>query len=92
MKYVYQVNIDKFVQLFTRVFGVSMNLNDKELIVREGIARLEAWFRRMGLPTRLSEAGIPADRIDEMAEKAHQVGNFKVLNREDIAQVLTLAL
>ena len=92
MKYVYQVNIDKFVQLFTRVFGVSMNLNDKELIVREGIAWLEAWFRRMGLPTRLSEAGIPADRIDEMAEKAHQVGNFKVLNREDIAQVLTLAL
>lgn len=92
MKYVYQVNIDKFVQLFTRVFGVSMNLNDKELIVREGIARLEAWFRRMGLPTRLSEAGIPTDRIDEMAEKAHQVGNFKVLNREDIAQVLTLAL
>ena len=45
----------------------------------------------MGLPTRLSEAGIPADRIDEMAEKAHHVGNFKVLNREDIAEVLTLA-
>ena len=63
MKYVYQVNIDKFVQLFTRVFGVSMNLNDKERIVREGIARLEAGFRRVGLPTRLSEAGIPADRI-----------------------------
>lgn len=92
MKYVYQENIDKFVQLFTRVFGVGINLNDKEAIVAEGIARLEAWFQRMGLPIRLSDADIPADRIVEMAEKAHEVGNFKVLSKEDIVNVLNLAI
>lgn len=50
MKYVYKTDIDKFVQFAVRVFDVSLAFDDPEKIVFEMIARLESWYRKMGLP------------------------------------------
>lgn len=95
MKYVYKENIDKFVQFAVRVFDVDFAYNDKELIVREMIARLEAWYRKMELPTRLSDVGIKEDRLREMADKCMvgkpRVGYFKQLFADDVYQIYQLA-
>ncbi|GAA0180402.1 iron-containing alcohol dehydrogenase [Clostridium sediminicola] len=95
MKYVKNVNIDRFVQLATRVFGVE-NENNKEIVVEKGIACLEEFFKSLGLKITLTEAGIPVDRFEEMEIKAignsDHIGNFKQLKKGDIVEILKLAI
>lgn len=95
MKYVYKDDIDRFVQLAVRVFDVDLAFADRDGIVREMIRRLEDWYRRMGLPVRLSEGGIPADRLREMADLClfgrPSVGNFRKLQAEDVLAIYRLA-
>ncbi|HEY5586984.1 MAG TPA: iron-containing alcohol dehydrogenase [Ruminiclostridium sp.] len=96
MKYVYRENIDKFVQFAIRVFDVDYSFDNKERIVIEMINRLEKWYKEMGLPTRLSDAGINDDKLVEMSKKALEgrlsLGNFKKLQSADVHEILKLAL
>lgn len=95
MKYVKNENIHRFVQLATRVFWVPME-KDKETVANKGIACLEEFFKSLGLSTKLSEAKIPTDKFNEMAEKAvgneGYVGKFKKINKDDIVKILKLAM
>ncbi len=93
MKHVYKHDIPRFKQFAERVFEVTAG-SDEEVAL-EGIARLESFFREIGLPVTLSEAGIPHDRLDEMAKKcawrSADVGNYVKLTEDTVRQVLELA-
>lgn len=95
MKYVKNENMERFEQLATRVFAVP-NGEDKQAIVDSGIVRLEEFFKSLGLKTTLTEAGVPVDRFEEMALKAiggsEFVGRFKQLKKDDIVEILKLAI
>ena len=60
--------------------------------------RLEAFFRRMGLPQTLTELGIDGSRLEEMAKKATGIafgeesplGNFKKLAWQDVVNIYNL--
>jgi alcohol dehydrogenase YqhD (iron-dependent ADH family) len=95
MKYVYRENIPKFAQFAERVWDVDTGSNGMESTALEGIARMEAFYREIGLPTSLSELDIGDDRLEEMAEKSVSdgpLGEFKKLNKEDIVNIYKLAL
>ena len=94
MKYVYKANVNRFVQFAVRVWKVEQDFYNPEKTVLEGIARLEAFFRSIGLPTRLADAGIAEDRFEEMAEKcvgSGTIGGFKKLSKDDIVNIYRLA-
>ena len=89
MKYVYKHDVARFVQFAARVWGVDPDYHDPETTALEGIRRLEEFFKRIGLPTRLADADIPDDRLEEMAAKCtgngtHTVGNFVKLTEADV--------
>ena len=95
MKYVYKQDPDRFVQFAVRVFGVEQDFHNPEQTILEGIRRLEDFFRRIGLPVTLADAGIPADRLEEMAEKAtagdtRKLGSFMPLGQEDVLAIYKL--
>ncbi|HCG64970.1 MAG TPA: NADH-dependent alcohol dehydrogenase [Sphaerochaeta sp.] len=97
MKYVYKDNIDRFVQYAIRVWDVSLPLEDKDSIVEEAINRLQNFYRRIGMPTSLTEAKIGKDKLRFMAEKAlfgerTHLGNFKKLYVDDVEKIYHLAL
>jgi alcohol dehydrogenase YqhD (iron-dependent ADH family) len=50
------------------IFGV--HEADDMAAARAGISAIVAWFRKIGAPTTLAEAGIPADAIAKMAPDA----------------------
>ncbi len=97
MKYVYKNNVNRFVQFAVRVWKVEQDFANPEKTALEGIARLEAFFKNIGLPVLLREAGINDDRYHEMAEKCiaswggNTVGSFVRLKKEDIAAIYKLA-
>ena len=81
--------------LFRSVFRVDYAPGQEEWAAEAGIARLEAFYRELGLPTRLAEAGIDGSRIQEMADNAmigvEAVGMSFPLQAEDVRRILELA-
>jgi alcohol dehydrogenase YqhD (iron-dependent ADH family) len=95
MKYVYKANLSRFVQYAVRVWKVEQDFSDPEKTALDGIARLEAFLRSIGMPTRLADAGITEDRFEEMAEKCAAsfgvIGGLKKLSKDDIVNIYRLA-
>lgn len=98
MKYVYHYDIDIFVQYAVRVWNVEQDFYDKEKTALAGIACLENFYRSMGLPVRLHEIGIGEDSFELIAQKCRKfdevketVGNFAILGKDDIVNILKLA-
>lgn len=60
MKAVWPYNPGIFAQWATNVMGVTPH-RDTKAVILEGIARLQAWYRELGLPQNMQELGIPAD-------------------------------
>ena len=97
MRYVHKVDIDRFVQYAVRVWNVDLPLSDKEGIVEEAIQRLQAFYKRIGMPTTLADANIADDKLRFMAENAFvgeksHLGNFKKLSADDVEKIYRLAL
>jgi alcohol dehydrogenase YqhD (iron-dependent ADH family) len=96
MRYVYKENPGRFLQFAIRVFKIDNSLTDTEAVIFKMIEKLKNFFKSIGMPTCLSEAGIDDSRFKEMAEKAminrKYVGAFKPLYTPDIEAILRLAL
>ncbi|OHD67571.1 MAG: butanol dehydrogenase [Spirochaetes bacterium RBG_13_68_11] len=94
MKRVYEHDVARFAQFAFRVFGVEHSFAHPERTAREGIRRLEEFFRRIGMPVTLRELGVPVDRLAEMARKCTErgpVGNFVKMGEREVLEVLELA-
>lgn len=95
-KYVYRENLDRFVQFAVRVFDINYDFMDPSNTAMEGILALEAFFRRLGIPTTLEELGVKdGSRFDEMGDKYVQgglYGDIKRLEREDFINILKMAM
>jgi len=99
MKYVYKHNPAKFHQFAARVFDIDVAYDRIDDVVDELIARLENFCKVMGIPTKLSGAGINDSKFELMASNAldgrEYVGTghgIYLLNKEDVINVFKLAL
>ncbi len=96
LKYVLPQRTEKVAQFAHRVFGVDYYFDNPEETARTGISRLEQFYRDIGLPVRLKEAGIDGSRIKEMAQKANDgkrpMGNFVPLKTDELEKIYQLAL
>jgi alcohol dehydrogenase YqhD (iron-dependent ADH family) len=96
MKHVYRHDLSRFVQFAVRVWNVEADHRNPEKTALEGIAKLQGFLSSCGLPTSLKELGVPADKLDLMADKAtsgnrRTVGRFVPLDRAAVLDILTLA-
>ncbi len=99
MQYVHRDNVNMFVQFAVNVMGVQGSYRDPDAIIQEGIARLRAFFRRMGLPGTLEELGIDESKLELMAKKAtgaafgeeEPIGGLKKLYWQDVLEIYKLA-
>ncbi|MDR1731004.1 MAG: iron-containing alcohol dehydrogenase [Synergistaceae bacterium] len=81
-----------FARFAEAVFGV-IDGSDEERAL-EGVDRLEDFFRSVGAPTSLQEAGVEEKDIERLAKNAAQVapfGTLKSLSAEDILEIYKLA-
>ncbi len=94
MTYVYKHDIERFAQFAYRVWDVEPDFRNPEKAALEGIKRLKEFFASLGIPVTLTDAGIPDDRFDEMAEKATEdgpLGQFVKLYKDDVKKIYELA-
>ena len=95
MKYVYKHDLDRFSLWANKIFNVQINPENLEETALQGIHKLEEFYQSIGMPIRMSEAGIDASDIPLMAKKAlgknKTIGNFVKLNYDDIVNIYHLA-
>lgn len=97
MRHVYKVNVPRFAEWANRVMDVEVNTFDLEATALEGIDRLAAFIKSVGLPTTLRELGVSSkDDIEDMANKAYPagtetLGGFSHMTRKDFVEILTAA-
>ena len=95
MKYVYKVDINRFVQLANRVWNIDINYDNLEETALRGIEALKDFYKKIGLPTSLKEVYIDSSNFEYMAKRATKnglCGNFVKLNKNDIINIYNLAL
>jgi len=92
MEYVYKENMEKFERFSKEIFGLEGSGED---LVLSGIEKFKAWLKKVGAPVSLKEAGIPEGDIEKIADNASMkapLGKLKKLYREDILEILRLAV
>ncbi|MFY0543200.1 iron-containing alcohol dehydrogenase [Brevibacillus sp. H7] len=95
MRYVYRENAERFKRFAVEVWGVDPSGKSDDEIALEGIAATEAFFRRIGAPSRLADYQIGDENLELMAQKAvpfGPIGKFKKLTSEDVAEILRMCL
>lgn len=97
-KYVYKNDINRFCQFAENIWGIEQNYIDPENAAYQGIMATEDFFNSLGIPTKLSDADIPTDQFELMADQAvnNDLGyigfGFKRLYKEDIIEIYKLSI
>lgn len=97
MEYVMDHDVTRFARFGVEVFGCQMDYAHPERTARDGIVRLKAFFRALGMPTTLAELGIKAEDIPALvthrAEKpnAFPFGGFVKIGPDEMRAILRLA-
>lgn len=97
-RYVYKTDVTRFVQFAVNVMGVSNDFRNPEKVALEGIEAMENFYRSIYMPTSISELNIKLtdEQIDELAYKCsfkdtRTIGSFKILNKNDMKSIYTMA-
>lgn len=79
----------KFKRFAVNVWDVDPTDKTDEQVAFEGLDRMEAYMKEIGLVMNIKELGVTEEMIDGIAEKTLIMdGGYKVLNKEEIADIL----
>ncbi len=92
MKYMYKLYPVIFAKFAVNVWNIDNDFDSMENTALEGIKRLESFYKELGMPISLTEAKIPLDKFDELAEKCDKIGNIKKIDKNDVLEILKLAI
>lgn len=93
MRYVRHTCLDKFVRFAKNVWHVDCTGKTDDEIALAGIQTVQDYFKKIGAPTTLTEVGIPAERIPEIAAKVELTpGGYAPLTHEDVVEILKMAI
>lgn len=88
-RYILPYGLAKFKRYAINVWNVNgENKSDKE-IAEEGLAKMEAWMKKIGLVMNITELGAKEEMLDGMVKSSLiKEGGYKVLNKDDIKAIL----
>ncbi len=97
-RYVYRDCLPRFVKFAVEVMGAEPGASDEETALR-GIEAMEAFYRRIGMPTSLGELGLSpsGEQLEELARRCAvaaggKKGSAKVLHEADMLAIYKMAM
>ena len=83
----------KFARYAVNVWGVDSNGKSEREVGEEGLCRMDAWMKKLGLVMNLTELGVKSDMIDGIASATLVMdGGYKILTVDEIKDVLRASL
>ena len=92
-RFILPYGVEKFKRYAVNVWNVNPeNKSDKE-IAEEGLAKMEAWMKKIGLVMNITELGAKEEMLDGMVKSTLTMeGGYKILNKDDIKAILKASL
>ena len=85
--------LSKFVRFATEVWGVDPAGKTDRQIAVEGLAAMEGWMRRLGLPLSIGELGATPDMIEGIADSTNLLrGAYHKLTRAEVVKIFQESL
>ena len=95
MEFVYKHDVDRFVQMATRVFGCELDKENPENTAKAGIKAFRQFLHEIGMPINFEELGAREEDISVLVEKLGigdgQTWGFVRLSAKDVAEIYTIA-
>lgn len=88
-RYICPYGLEKFKRFAINVWNVDPNAKTDEQIAFEGLDRMEAYMKEIGLVMSIKELGVTEEMINGIAENCLIMdGGYKALNKDEIADIL----
>ena len=85
--------MQKFARFAAEVWGISAADKTTEELAEAGLSAMEAWMQELGLVMKTSELGVTEDMIEGIADATLILdGGYRVLNRDEIVQILKASM
>lgn len=92
-RYIMKDGLTKFKRFAMQVWDVDPSNKSDEEIAEEGLAKMEEWMNELGLVMHISEFGVNENQIDDIVKSTIILTDgYKVLNAEDLANILKASL
>ena len=92
-RYILPYGLAKFRRYAVNVWGVDPEGKTDEAVAAEGLDRMEAWMKSLGLVMNLADLGVKEDMIDGLVKSTLVMeGGYKVLTPEEIARIFRAGL
>lgn len=83
----------KFARYAVNVWSVDQSGKTEREVAEEGLCRMEAWMKKLGLVMNLTELGVTPDMIDGITSATLVMdGGYKVLSTDEIKEILKASL
>lgn len=83
----------KFARYAVNVWNVDQGGKTEREVAEEGLCRMEAWMKKLGLVMNLTELGVTPDMIDGITSATLVMdGGYKVLSTDEIKEILKASL
>ena len=83
----------KFARYAVNVWDVDQNGKTEREVAEEGLCRMEAWMKKLGLVMNLTELGVTSDMIDGIASATLVMdGGYRILTADEIKEILRASL
>lgn len=88
-RYICPYGLNKFKRFAINVWDVASDGKTDEEIASEGLDRMEAWMKELGLVMNISDLGVTEDMLDGIAKGSFPMeGGYKVLGHNEIVDIL----
>lgn len=92
-KYIMDAGLPKFVRFAKNVWNVDPDGKTDKEIALEGLSKMEEWMKELGLSMNLREIGATEDMLDDMVNATLIMeGGYKILNKNDIREILKASM
>ena len=92
-RYIMPYAVHKFKRFAMNVWGIDDTDKTDEQVALEGLSTMEDWMKELGLVMNLSDLGTTEDMIEGIADSTIILeGGYKVLNHQEIVDVLKMSM
>lgn len=92
-KFILPYGVQKFKRYAVNVWDVDPAGKTDEQIALEGLDRMEAYMKEIGLVMHISELGVTEDMLEGIADGTFIMqGGYRVLTHEDVVQILKASM
>lgn len=92
-KFILPYGVQKFKRYAVNVWDVDPAGKTDEQVALEGLDRMEAYMKEIGLVMHISELGVTEDMLEGIADGTFIMqGGYRVLTHEDVVQILKASM